>query len=498
MVGLSFFARSQTGSAPQRNALATGDYLVHWTMALYLCIAGTLLSVLGMTVWGMDHDLDQVRATLIDSEMDRLRSHASRTVIRIQDECRRLNATLDDRFRRDGYLRRHWNRVVKNDESRLYSAIVDPTGKVFMHTDPTREGGHLETVWYDRTIPEGGDDVVDTRAEALTGGDRALDVRVPILVDGRPAGSYHTGLSQAWLERKLKDRELSIKWVWGWLLGGILVSVLVSGMVLIQIGRRITLAREAAKMVQERRFAELGQLTAGIVHEIRNPLNAVRLNLHVLGRKQECAKASHDSAADESLAVDRGQIIRETNQEIERVEGLMRILLGYARPDQHQPQDLDIRRELEATLGLLKQVLERSEVAVCARFTEFPVFVHMDRDRLRQIIINLLNNARDATGPGGHIQICVHSLRDAVEIVVADDGPGVPPSDRERIFEPFFSTKNTGTGLGLALVRRYVEEAGGTVTCEPNDPRGARFCLRFPKGTDGWVNLGCNHQPSTY
>jgi signal transduction histidine kinase len=179
--------------------------------------------------------------------------------------------------------------------------------------------------------------------------------------------------------------------------------------------------------------------------------------------------------------VDQGQIIRETNQEIERVEGLMRILLGYARPDQPHNENLDIRQEVQATLTFLGPVLERSEILVRVRFPDSSTFVNIDRDRLRQIVINLVNNAKDATGAGGLVEVTIGAQQNWVELAVADDGPGVPVVDRERIFEPFYSTKEMGTGLGLAIVRRYVEDVGGTIACQANAPRGARFVIRLPE-----------------
>lgn len=103
----------------------------------------------------------------------------------------------------------------------------------------------------------------------------------------------------------------------------------------------------------------------------------------------------------------------------------------------------------------------------------------MDRDRFRQVILNLLDNAKEATQAGGSIHVTVAVRMSIVEIVVADDGPGVPLVHREHVFEPFFTTKELGTGLGLALVRRFVEEVAGEVECQPNLPRGARFTVRL-------------------
>jgi signal transduction histidine kinase len=105
----------------------------------------------------------------------------------------------------------------------------------------------------------------------------------------------------------------------------------------------------------------------------------------------------------------------------------------------------------------------------------------MDGTRLRQVLLNLLNNAIEALGDGGLIEVGVRSVRGHVEITVADDGPGIAPQDRERVFVPFFSTKASGTGLGLALARKFVEEAGGTIVCEEGPLRGGcRFRVTLP------------------
>lgn len=456
-----------------------GHGLMPWTFAAYLCIGLTLLLVVGVSLWGVYHDLHLVNSTLMQGEMGRLRSHAVRTVSLLQDELRKRPQPATLQSLRDAqFLRPHWQRAFGWDDSRLFAAVVDTTNTVVIHNEPKHEGERLGAAWYDRVVPEAGEDVVETRDAALSGGARGLDVRVPIYLDDQVVGMYHSGLRYDWLEDRLAEKSAETREVWGWIFACIVIVVCGAGLSLYQISRRMVVIREAIKLARVRRFAEIGQIMTGIAHEIRNPLNAMRLNLHVLSRQLALPQGGEAAPSTES-SLDQGQIIRETNQEIERVEGLMRILLGYARPDQPHNEHLDLRKEVQSTLNFLGPVLERGEILVRVRFPETPKYIQIDRDRLRQIVLNLVNNARDAAGPGGTVEVSVNHQPGWVELVVADDGPGVPAADRERIFEPFYSTKEMGTGLGLAIVRRYVEDVGGTIHCAANAPRGAQFVIRL-------------------
>jgi signal transduction histidine kinase len=441
-----------------------------WMAAAYLGVGATLCFVLAVAIWGVYHDLSQVRTTFLISEMNRLRTHASRTAGIIQDELHQENKESIEELKDDAFLRKHWARSVIPDRSRVYAAVVGTNGNIIKHSDPSRQGRQLESVWYDRPLPEAGDDIVETHSEALAGGVPGYNVSSPIYVNNRLIGTYHSALRKDWVEKTVVDRQAPSKRIWTYLLTLIGLIVAISGGSLFFISRRMVMLHESIKLTRARRFAELGQLMAGIVHEIRNPLNAMRLNLHVLSRRQELNQPAPE---------EHGEIIRETNYEIERVEGLLRILLGYARPDNPRNEILDVRSEVQATLTFLRPLLERAEILVKATFPDQPALVVMDRDRFRQILLNLINNAREAMDVGGCIQIQVKSLGEKVEVVVADDGPGVPFSHRERIFEPFFSTKELGTGLGLAIVRRFVEEGGGSIACESNQSQGALFRLKF-------------------
>lgn len=458
----------------------SSELIARWNIAAYFCVSAALLLVLAITGWGAYLDFSEVRNTLLEGELNRLRSHAVRTVSLIQDRLGAPGGTLDSAVSEENWLREYWDKWVSADESRPYAAIVDRSGKIILHFNRKLEGGQLGQGWYDRVVTEiddgdpNDDDIVETRHAPLTGGLRVFDVRVPIIQHGKEIADYHTALSYKWFEQALSDKNASTRTRWIGIFAVLMLVIGVTGASLYQIVRRTMLLREAIEVARVKQFAELGELAAGIAHEIRNPINAIRLNLHALQRLRQFTPGQE---GDESVVV-----IAEANREIERVEGLMRIMLGYARPEKPVEEDIDLRSELEATLSFIKPVMDRDKVCLRRALPAGPLCAHLDRNRFRQIMLNLLNNAKEAAGADGQIEVRLSRRgRDVVEITVADNGPGVLPADRERIFDPFYSTKELGTGLGLALVKRFVEEARGTVVCEGNGESGAQFRVVFPE-----------------
>ncbi len=464
------------------NKFSRTSGLTTWRWALASILAFFLFTAFGLLVaiWGIGQDLEQIRLTLIQSEVGRLRSHAIRTVSNIQDEMHK-KATDDLAYlNQTNHPRRNWNRSFHQDKSRVYAAVIDATGKVVLHSDPSFEGKQLPAVWYKQTLREedGLEDVVITDVPSLTNGATAYDVQVPIVIHDKLIGSYHSGLSSAWLEQTIAEKKSISKSIWVWVLLAMLLFEVFAGLALFYASRRIAILNESSKMARTRRYAEIGQLMAGIAHEIRNPLNAMRLNIHVLQRNDS---DEHVELPEGSL--NRNALLQDTQIEIDRVEGLVRILLGYARPDVPRSELLDVRQEIQTILNFLKPSLERRETLVVARLPEETLRVEMDRDRFRQVLLNLLNNACEAMPSGGTIDIVVCHVEKQVEISISDQGEGIPHNLRERIFEPFFSTKETGSGLGLAIVQRHIDDAGGHVFCAQSSSGGAKMTVRIPLQT---------------
>ena len=158
----------------------------------------------------------------------------------------------------------------------------------------------------------------------------------------------------------------------------------------------------------------------------------------------------------------------------------MQQLLGFATPEHPRDEVVNLVDELHAIVDFIDRELLRNNVQVELVLPSEPIYVRMDHGRLRQVVLNLLQNAQQAMPEGGAVIVQATGGRDTAEIVVADRGPGIPEADRQRIFEPFYSTKLNGTGLGLSLVRRFVEEVGGHIGCENNEFGGATFRILLP------------------
>jgi signal transduction histidine kinase len=448
-----------------------------WLVGAYAAFALQLLVVLGLAGWGAYIDFEERRISQLQSDINRLRSHALRTIAQIQDKLSGKTgglAELDD----VEWLREHWNRSVPVDPSRLYAAVVDKEGRVVIHFDRRLEGGKLPTGWYSHPVPEVGDDVVESSNPELTDGKRALDISNPIVQGGDEIGTYHSGFNLAWFESKLAERQTATRNRWIVVFALIAGVQIVGGVSLVRIARKLSALQADVAMGHVRRLAELGQVSGGIAHEIRNPLNAVRLNLHVVRKLW----SNRTENADRVIG-----IMDETVHEIERVDGLLRSLLEYARPEKAQSESVDLADELRSVVGLLQPLLDRDHVRLDLDLPKEGCDAHIDRGRFRQIALNLLKNAMEAIETDGKINVQLRARETDVALVIADEGPGIPPSRRDRIFDPFFTTKELGTGLGLTLVRRFVEEAGGTINYTPGSPVGSVFTITLPRHHDAKV-----------
>jgi two-component system NtrC family sensor kinase len=224
----------------------------------------------------------------------------------------------------------------------------------------------------------------------------------------------------------------------------------------------------AMHMVRAEQLASLGQLAAGLTHEIKNPLAGVAAALELLREDAESsdARAIHD------------QMIAE----LRRVSGTVDALLRLGKPQPPLRTEVDLTRVAREVAVLFRARLKRQGVALDLDMPEAVPPLQLDSGLMVQLLINLLTNAMQATDRGGTITVLVAPFprHDGVVMAVTDTGRGIPPEHLEHIFDPFFTTKEEGTGLGLAICRQIVEQHGGTMRIESELEKGTRVMVLLP------------------
>jgi signal transduction histidine kinase len=240
--------------------------------------------------------------------------------------------------------------------------------------------------------------------------------------------------------------------------------------------------RELARKAQTaEKLAAVGTMTAGLSHEIRNPLNAAALQLSVLERRLHRLPAAEQPALLEPLTL--------VKDEIRRLDHILEDFLQFARPREFVPKPVAVAPVVSKVADLLGGEGERRSIRFERDLEPVPPILG-DEERLRQVLVNLVLNALESTPDGGWIRVgCRAEPPDpdrpddagTVAITVDDGGPGVPVEIRERIFEPFFTTKAKGSGLGLSIVHAIVAQHGGTIAVDEGRQGGARFVLRLPR-----------------
>jgi len=235
---------------------------------------------------------------------------------------------------------------------------------------------------------------------------------------------------------------------------------------------RKSLERDLARLRSER-LAYIGTLASGLAHEIRTPLNAIKMNADLLAEEL-------DAVAPEKRQEFAARLER-LRRETQRLSKTLDAFLQFARPPRLEPRPVDLASYLSEILEFFAPEARRHGIELRREFQEGLYPVSIDPHQFAQVVLNLLTNAREAIGEQGEIVVRTREVGDSVLVEVEDNGGGVRPGDEERIFQLFYSTKEQGTGLGLGIARRIVEEHGGTLTLDNHPGKGARFIVSLPK-----------------
>ena len=242
----------------------------------------------------------------------------------------------------------------------------------------------------------------------------------------------------------------------------------------VMIVRDITQDRavEEEKMESER-ISALTMLAAGVAHEIGNPLNSLNIHLQLMSRK--LAKVPPDVR--ESVE----NLLEISQEEIKRLDFIVSEFLGAIRPNKPQLELADVNEIIEEAVRFLEPDLKDRRVA-----TEIDTGTHLprmavDRDQFKQVFYNLIKNAVQAIGMDGNLRISTAADDYNLVVCFEDDGVGIDAEAMSKIFEPYFTTKPTGTGLGLLIVRRIVREHGGEIEFESVEGKGTRVTIFLPR-----------------
>jgi signal transduction histidine kinase len=232
-----------------------------------------------------------------------------------------------------------------------------------------------------------------------------------------------------------------------------------------QVSVAIEIADLVERIKESERLSAIGEMAAGIAHEIRNPLSTIGTMVDLL--------ASRDSHVDALL-------LKGIREESTRLQHILTRFLNYSRPYVPMRVSCDVNIILEEVVSLLQGGDGRGCMKISKELGRLAGPVRIDRDEVKQVLWNLVLNAIEAAGPDGCVTVRSRDDEPGVRIEVVDTGPGIPADDLSRIFKPFFSTKQKGTGLGLPIADKIVRAHGGTLTAESGPGRGAKFVVQLP------------------
>ncbi len=235
------------------------------------------------------------------------------------------------------------------------------------------------------------------------------------------------------------------------------------------VERDITEIKELEeKYYESQKLAAIGQLSAGIAHEVRNPLSSIKMSLQILEKRMQ----------PEGNDLKRFKIAQ---REVEHLEKLVSDVLIYAKPLDPKKEPSDMRAAIDQALALVEKSLFEKQIAVEKNYPDDPMIIMVDQAMIMQALINIFQNAVDAMEHKGRLVISLTGDYNFLSIEVRDNGCGIDEQDRPHLFNPFFSRKSYGTGLGLTQVKKIVDQHGGKIEIISGSGEGTRFILSFPR-----------------
>ena len=238
-----------------------------------------------------------------------------------------------------------------------------------------------------------------------------------------------------------------------------------------RICRDITHLKKAEeRLILTERLSSLGELTAGVAHELRNPLAGIKINTQILSRKKELTETEQ-------------RILRGTLEGVEKIQKIVEDMLHFARPKAAHFEEEEINEVIEKSLAILQAKFKKGNIALVFEKGEGLPRLRLDAHQIQQVLINLMLNAIQAMEKGGTLTVrTFQGNGNGVGIEVQDTGIGIPKAHLKKIFDPFFTTKSEGTGLGLSISLKIITNHGATLDVTSQEGKGSLFTIRFPLG----------------
>jgi PAS domain S-box-containing protein len=339
------------------------------------------------------------------------------------------------------------------------------------------------------TDPEGKVTVWNRAMHRVTGFSRGDVLGKPLLAWLSPLGAPDIGrvCKQVAASGAPATREVRLPTVGGAVLRAAFNVVAVRGQdgkpaAVLGIGQDVTALRQLqSQVIHAEKLATLGQIAAGVAHEINNPLTSVQVCAGTLSRKVDLA--FEGKAPNSFDAADRDRL-RKIEEGAERIRRFARELVSYARPSGGEVEEIAVNDLLEQALSFCEHVLDAAKARLERDYAPNLPLVQAVRDQMLQVVINLVTNAADALDvAGGSIRVRTWAAGEAtVGFAVSDSGSGIKDEDRSKIFDPFFTTKpaGRGTGLGLSVVRNIIYSHGGQISFQTRPGNGTTFLVTLP------------------
>jgi two-component system nitrogen regulation sensor histidine kinase NtrY len=225
-------------------------------------------------------------------------------------------------------------------------------------------------------------------------------------------------------------------------------------------------------LMRAQRVAAWREVARRLAHEIKNPLTPIQLSA------QRILKNYHEASPELPEVLEQGS--RSIIREVTTLKTLVDEFSRFARLPAVSPVPCDLNSLIDSAVALYDGMV--GQLRFERRYDASLPRVLLDPEQMKRVFVNLIDNAREAMGGSGTITLTTsyHAEVEALRVEVADEGPGILPEDRDRLFVPYFSTKKKGTGLGLAIVNRIISDHNGYIRAENNRPKGARFILELP------------------